>query len=347
MKHGPLHLAMVCAASVLVSACTSGGDQVTQTSPEQISQEQTDGANAQEAHEPFHGVCYHPVPKGETQLSFDRLDEDLALMKEAGINTIRVYVPVDDEEVLNKIADAGMQLAVGFGYNQDGFYDIVSGSFLDYVRKYKDHPAIYLWELGNEYNYHPEWFDGDIKNWYVDLEHAVDSIHAIDPNHGVSTVHGELPDSMALYHGRNLDIWGFNVYRWDLPGSFIEEWVATSDKPFYFGEVGADSYMTVAKDGFDQGVNESAQAQAVGHILDEIYAHKEAVTGVMVFSFTDGWWKAGNPATQDVGGWAPNSSGVPYDGAPNEEYWGIVDIDRNKKLAFEEVKNRFNPETQP
>ena len=60
-----------------------------------------------------------------------------------------------------------------------------------------------------------------------------------------------------------------------------------------------------------------------------------------MFSFTDGLWKAGNPNQQDVGGWAPNSSGVPYDGAPNEEFWGIVDIDRNKKQTFEVLKERF------
>lgn len=334
-----ISLALRGAVALAVVGCAGSGSEMEEV-------ELTTEEAAAPAHEPFHGICYHPVPKGDTVLSFANLDEDLALMKEAGINTIRVYVPVDDEAVLDKIAAAGMKLCVGFGYNQDGFYDIVSGTFMDYVRKYKDHPAIYLWELGNEYNYHPVWFDGDIKNWYTDLEHAVDSIHSVDPNHWVSTVHGEIPDSMALYHGRNLDIWGFNVYRWDVPGSFVEEWITLSDKPFYFGEVGADSYMTVEKDGFAMGENQEAQAKAVGHILDEIYAHKEAVAGVMVFSFTDGWWKAGNPATQDVGGWAPNSSGVPYDGAPNEEYWGIVDIDRNKKLAFDEVKSRFNPEAQ-
>jgi hypothetical protein len=43
-----------------------------------------------------------------------------------------------------------------------------------------------------------------------------------------------------------------------------------------------------------------------------------------------------------VGGWAPYSSGVPYDGAANEEYWGIVDINRNKKLTFEVIKEQFN-----
>ena len=36
----------------------------------------------------------------------------------------------------------------------------------------------------------------------------------------------------------------------------------------------------------------------------------------------------------DPGGAAPYSSGVPYDGAPNEEYWGIVDVFRTEKLAY-------------
>jgi hypothetical protein len=62
---------------------------------------------------------------------------------------------------------------------------------------------------------------------------------------------------------------------------------------------------------------------------------------VALFSFTDGWWKAGNPSAQDIGGFAPNSSGVPYDGTPNEEYWGIVDLERNKKQTFQVVKRKY------
>ena len=49
------------------------------------------------------GICYHPVPKGSKDLSFNSLDQDLALMVEAGINTIRVYVPIDNKDVLDKI----------------------------------------------------------------------------------------------------------------------------------------------------------------------------------------------------------------------------------------------------
>ena len=42
------------------------------------------------------GVCYHPVPKGIMKEDFENIDKDLALMVEAGINTIRVYSPIDD-----------------------------------------------------------------------------------------------------------------------------------------------------------------------------------------------------------------------------------------------------------
>ena len=288
------------------------------------------------------GICYHPVPKGKEKRSFETLEQDIALMLEAGINTIRVYEPVDDSAVLDQLNAAGIQLIVGFGYNQNGVYDIASGTVLDYVKKYKDHPAILFWELGNEYNYHPEWFGGDITTWYKALNSTAAAIQALDKNHPVATAHGEIPTEEVLSANPNIDLWGVNVYRWDQPGSLIKEWEKRSDLPLYFSEAGADSFMAAEKDSYSAGVNEDAQADATAVILDQIFARKDLINGVTLFSFTDGWWKAGNPDQQDQGGWAPFSTGVPYDGAPNEEYWGIVDIDRKKKKAFEVVKAKYN-----
>ena len=111
------------------------------------------------------GICYHPVPKGSETRSFETLNQDLALMQEAGINTIRVYAPIDDVNVLNTIHNSGIKIISGVGDNQDGFFDMLSGSFIDYINKYKNHPSILMWELGNEYNYHPQWFDGDLKKF--------------------------------------------------------------------------------------------------------------------------------------------------------------------------------------
>lgn len=292
---------------------------------------------------PYHikGICFHPVPKNSNQRDFSLLEEDLKLMKELGVNTIRVYEPIAEEAVLNKIDEYSIKVIIGFGYNQKGKFDILSGTYLDYVSKFKDHNAILMWELGNEYNYHPEWFEGDIKNWYKTMDEAAKAIKKIDRGHPVTTAHGELPDDLALKMATNIDVWGMNVYRWDNPTEIFEQWRAISDKPMYLSEAGGDSYMSITKNGYEQGENQKAQADANARILDAIFENLDITMGVTMFSFTDGWWKAGENDKQNPGGWAPNSSGVPYDGTPNEEYWGIVDLDRNKKATFEVVKKKY------
>lgn len=288
------------------------------------------------------GICYHPVPKGSgNNRSFETLTQDLALMVEAGINTIRVYEPIDDVKILDQINEAGLKVIIGFGYNQGGKNDIESGTFIDYINKYKNHNAILMWEFGNEYNYHPEWFDNDIKNWYKAMNTAADLAHKNDANHPTTTAHGDLPNTLALEMSPNIDVWGMNVYRWDIPESIFNEWKIVSSKPMYLSETGGDSYMKIANVGYAQGENQKAQADATKNILKEVFNNQDTCSGVTLFSFTDGWWKAGNNDVQDVGGYAPNSTGIPYDGAPNEEYWGIVDINRQKKQVFTVIKNKY------
>ncbi|MDA7701875.1 hypothetical protein N9H86_01710 [Gammaproteobacteria bacterium] len=288
------------------------------------------------------GICYHPVPKGSTKRNFLTLEEDLVLMKEAGINTIRVYEPIDDINVLNTINDANIKVVISFGYNQNGIYDIISGTYIEYVKKYLDHDAIIMWELGNEYNYNPQWFEGDIDNWYRAMNQASIKIQTIDKNRLVSSAHGDIPDSNALHLGSSINIWGVNIYRWDEPASVFDDWKAVSDKPIYFSEIGSDSYMTKSTNVYKIGINEKAQSDANTIILNEIIDNVAFNEGAFIFQFADGLWKAGNPSIQDTGGSAPNSDGTPYDGTANEEYWGIVDIDRRKKDTFYAIKNIYS-----
>jgi hypothetical protein len=287
------------------------------------------------------GICYHPVKIGKTKRSFETLSEDLILMKEAGINTIRVYEPIDDIAVLDKLSKEGIKVVISFGYNQKGRFDIVSGTFIDYVRKYKNHEAILMWELGNEYNYNSQWFGGDINNWYKAMELVSQMIQIEDPYRLVSSAHGDLPSIDALNIAPSIKVWGMNVYRWDQPESIFEEWKAISNKPMYFAELGADSYMTKSTEKYTQGENQIAQANANKIILDQVLSNSDKNIGSFIFQFTDGLWKAGNPKKQDTGGSAPNSDGTPYDGTANEEYWGIVDINRNKKITFDVVKDAY------
>ena len=105
--------------------------------------------------------------------------------------------------------------------------------------------------------------------------------------------------------------------------------------------IGADSYMTRPTLKYVAGENQQAQADANEIILKEVLENHDKNIGAFIFSFTDGLWKAGNPNIQDTGGAAPNSDGTPYDGSANEEYWGIVDINRNKKITFDVIKEAY------
>jgi len=75
--------------------------------------------------------------------------------------------------------------------------------------------------------------------------------------------------------------------------------------------------------------------------LDEVFDNADIISGVALFAFVDEFWKAGDNDVQDIGTERPFSSGVPYDGTANEEYWGLLEIDRTRKQAFNVVKEKF------
>ena len=183
-----LHLAFIASVFCLsMASCMSESDRRIWTEDGQI--QTSDGPHF------VKGVCYHPVAICNDKRTFESLTQDLSLMKEMGINTIRVYKPIVSKAVLDEISEAGISVIISFGYDQDGVFDLKSGSYLNYIQSFKSHPAILLWELGNEYNYHPEWFGGSLDVWYETLREAATAIHAEDPNHPVSTAHGEVPDA--------------------------------------------------------------------------------------------------------------------------------------------------------
>jgi hypothetical protein len=68
-------------------------------------------------------------------------------------------------------------------------------------------------------------------------------------------------------------------------------------------------------------------------VFEDASGNQRGVLGGLFFEWADEWWKAGNPDQQDPGGVAPG--GGPYpDSTFNEEYWGIVDIDRAPRCGF-------------
>jgi len=228
-----------------------------------------------------------------------------------------------DVNELNAFAEAGIKIIMHLNEN----------SYTWYVNQYKDHPAILMWEFGNEFNYHPEWFGGNIDNWYDLLETAAENVKTIDPNHPVSTGNGEVPSLEVINSCPSVDVWGMNIYRFLNTVSAITELASYSDKAMYISESGADSYNNNS-----QSDNESQQALATEHILNTVLSYSNLCAGITLFEFCDEWWKAGDPSSHDSGGFAVS---VAYDNFANEEYWGIVNRDRTKKESFYVVQEIY------
>ena len=112
----------------------------------------------------------------------------------------------------------------------------------------------------------------------------------------------------------------------------------------YFSEIGADSYMSTSMLGYEQDQPTGPSRRHPGP-LEPLLSDSVPCVGAAVFSFTDGWWKAGQADVKDVGGVAPARSGVPYDADANEEHWGLVDIHRTPKEAYHVSSPFSNPTT--
>lgn len=247
------------------------------------------------------GVTLGFVPDGMDRLTaelklYNVGEENIRLMAAAGINTVRTYnAPTKD--LLDAFARHGIMVIVGIPNYDDRQVrhkvDIQNGSYLDYIRRFKNHEAILMWEFGNEYNYHPEWFGGNVENWYQILEKASAAAKRNDPSHPVSSAYGELVPSSLVKRMKHVDIWGINVYRGNNFGGLFEQWQReNSGKAMYLSEYGNN-----------QSASEQAQAQTARSLWPELadaINNKQTVGGTWM-AWRNEKWKRGGPAENNLG----------------------------------------------
>lgn len=290
------------------------------------------------------GVNWNPVPKGQDHpagLAYAAMaDIDIPLMKAAGINAVRTYEHLDDREVLDKLHTAGISVfSTVLGWWQDETSVVV-----ERVNSVKDHPAIVAWVVGNEWNYnHLYGYENLTEEETRDkLNEAARLIKATDATRPVTTIWGGLPPKSMIDAMPDIDVWGLNVYGGVTFGPLFEQFAGISSKPMYLGEYGVDAYNTTAG-AYDPEAQAQADKQLTEEILTNLVTTPGGVTsGGFIFEWADEWWKDGSGALDQQGVAGIEGSLYP-DNVFNEEWWGIVDIDRNPRPAYEALKALYAP----
>jgi len=286
---------------------------------------------------PIHlkGVAWNPIGKGGRHpggLDFmGNVERDADLMASAGINAVRTYEPIMEKRVLDALWARGIWV-VNSVYNYGGE---PASNVVGRVNAVKDHPAVLMWTIGNEWNYNGLYVGMGFWESVARLEEAASLIKRNDAAHPLGCIYGELAGLQdAAARLTDVDVWGINAYRGISFGDMFDVYAGLSAKPLFLGEYGADAWNAkVSRE------DQESQAKATKALTEEIVQHSSITGGVcmggFVFELADEWWKDGDGDVfkHDTGGDAPG--GGPYpDATFNEEWWGLVDIDRNPRAAF-------------
>jgi beta-glucuronidase len=250
---------------------------------------------------------------------------DFQLMKDMGVNTIRLYNNLKmNKELLRELySKYGIMVMLG---DYLGKYAIGSGAdwktgtdyedpvqqatmmknVLAAVTELKDEPFILMWLLGNENNYGVA-SNADRKPdvYYKFVNEVALKIKELDPTRPVAVCNGDtlFIDRMAEL-SPDVDAYGANAYRGDYGfGSYWDEVYQALDRPAFITEYGAPAYSKYA----DEAQAEDEQAAYHLGSWHDIMANSagraegrgNAVGGV-AFEWLDEWWKNYEPFKHDT-----------------------------------------------
>ncbi len=217
---------------------------------------------------------------------------ELDKLAEYGGNSIRTWgVDANTDEVLEAALKHGLTVTFGiwmgqerqgFDYANEGAVKAQLEMFRQTVRKYKDHPAILLWGVGNE-------MDLDYSNFDVwkYLEEICQMIKEEDPNHPTMAVTAGLDVAevkLINKHTPSLDILGLNTYG---NIAYLPEAVQVYGwkKPYVVAEWGPYGWWEVAKTEWGASIEEtsSQKADTYKKSFEAILGDKENCLGSYVF----------------------------------------------------------------
>ncbi|MBY0423997.1 MAG: hypothetical protein K2Q22_00035, partial [Cytophagales bacterium] len=140
-------------------------------------------------------------------------------VKAYGGNSVRTWGDDNAGAILDSAYKYGLTVMLGLwlGHERHGFdYDnkeavkMQTLRFKETVLKYKDHPALLLWGIGNEVDL----FYTNTNVWYA-VQEIAKMVHELDPNHPTSTVTAgldTLETRLIMERCPDIDIYGVNTY---------------------------------------------------------------------------------------------------------------------------------------
>lgn len=145
---------------------------------------------------------------------------NLKRLKEAGGNTIRVWDTVHLANILDSAQANNLAVIVGLpmppSLSMAEFYNtpqalVFTKKITALINKYKNHPALLCWCLGNEltFPYRPRF-----NQFYTVFNNLVDIIHHNDPQHPVTTtvMSFQKPNIFNIRYRTKIDFISFNIF---------------------------------------------------------------------------------------------------------------------------------------
>ncbi len=191
-----------------------------------------------------------------------QLENDFAAIRAMGANTIRRYGnSAYDHNILTVAAEHDLKVLFGFWLDHDVNYltddaklAALEARVLDTVRRYRDHPAVLGWCLGNEvwgmlHHRFAQPYLAAVRQAHVQfVEQLAVKIKTIDPHHVVMVAHEHSPQlSGALLDfargAPSVDVIGVNsYYQRDIDELHQLLWQADASRPYIISEFGPDGY---------------------------------------------------------------------------------------------------------
>jgi len=291
------------------------------------------------------------------------LNNEMLLLKNMGVNTIRVYTGIPKKWIEYIHTNYGIYTMINHTFGRYGltlngawfantdYADAATRALLlkevaQLAGQYKDTKGLLLFLLGNENNYGLVWEGAETKDipeadrkstrqkraLYKLFNDAAVAMKAVDELHPIAVCNGDLQSlDLIAQECTNVDILGLNVYRGSSFGDVFDRVKKEYGKPVLFTEFGADAFNTLT-----QKEHQQPQAFILKENWKEIYGNAAGMgksgncIGGFTFQFSDGWWKFAQTKNLDIhdpnASWSNGGYGFDFvkgKNNMNEEWFGV------------------------